>query len=237
MDLEMEVRSPDARKEDEGEEEEEEGEEEDGGRGEASEESDEGVGEEGEGESPARASAPYWSFLLLLGRSLFASLDHLSDALVLADLWQRGRRDLFAVGLALDLLPGPASAAHFLRLGYPWWRCAALLFHPANFYVHTALAHFGSSSSSSFSRQVADHSREAQALLEAPMQLIFTLTLICLRQDALFKKQVVVPMVELTKILLLFLLPLLLLHCMLPLLLVFLLFLLLLCCPYSWFAS
>ena len=31
-------------------------------------------------------------------------------------------------------------ALHFARLGYPRWKCALLLFHPANFYIHTALA-------------------------------------------------------------------------------------------------
>ncbi len=37
-------------------------------------------------------------------------------------------------------LPGPVVVAHFLRLGYPRWRCASLAFHPANYYLHTAMA-------------------------------------------------------------------------------------------------
>ena len=122
----------------------------------------------------------YASALILLARVLLSILDHLTDLLVLLDLWRRDRAALAAVGAALDLLPGPVTAAQFLRLGHPWWKCGLLLFHPANFYVHSAISRC-CPDASSFSRQVAQYARECQGLLESPMQLIFTMTLITLR--------------------------------------------------------
>ena len=107
-------------------------------------------------------------------------LDHASDLAVIVDLHGTGRPRLALLGLGLDLLPGLFTFAQFLRLGHEWWRCALLLFHPVNFYLHSALAG-GCQETSSFSARVALYSKEVQSQLEAPMQLIFTLTLICLR--------------------------------------------------------
>ncbi len=107
------------------------------------------------------------------------TLDHISDYLVLYSLWRRGLHKIFVAGLMLDLLPGPVTAAHFSRQGHAWWRCLLLLFHPANLYVHLILSQV--LADGAFSELVVAHSRQAQALLEAPMQLVFTLTLVMLR--------------------------------------------------------
>ncbi len=129
-----------------------------------------------------RAHAAYQVRLVLLAKVLLSSVDHVTDGLVLADLYRRGLFSLFWTGLALDLLPGPATAVQFAHLGHSWWKCCLLLLHPINYYVHSALA-FGKEDSprGKFSALVAAYAKEAQGLLEAPMQLIFTTTLVCLR--------------------------------------------------------
>ena len=70
------------------------------------------------------------------------------------------------------------------RLGYGWWRCLGLAFHPVNFYVHSAISTFtkdgpkgGRFTQKEFSTRVAMYAREVQGLLEAPLQMVFTLTL------------------------------------------------------------
>ncbi len=130
------------------------------------------------------SSRRYASRLITLVKLIPPSLDHISDFLVLAELWLRGSASLFVTGLVLDLLPGPVTAVQFGRFGHPWWKCLLLLFHPINLYVHTALAectHY----EAAFSSQVALYAMDVQGLLEAPMQLIFTLTLVCLRYSTI----------------------------------------------------
>ncbi len=144
-------------------------------------------GEDGGGTS---TRARYFSTILLSVRILVASLDHVSDFLVLFFLGRQGLFAFLLAGVCIDLLPGPVTAAQFFRRGHPWWRCCLLLFHPINFYLHSALgAWYGSGSEAGkFSAEVALYSREAQGLLEAPMQLIFTLTLTTLRYGMVHMK-------------------------------------------------
>ncbi len=59
---------------------------------------------------------------------------------MLLDLWWRGHYGLAIAGLGIDLLPGPTTVAHFVRLGHPWRRCCLLIFHPLNFYLHSVVA-------------------------------------------------------------------------------------------------
>ncbi len=59
---------------------------------------------------------------------------------MLLDLWWRGHYGLAIAGLGIDLLPGPTTVAHFVRLGHPWKRCCLLIFHPLNFYLHSVVA-------------------------------------------------------------------------------------------------
>ena len=55
------------------------------------------------------------SFRLFM-RILPAILDHLSDIPVLLTLWHRGYYELFWVGVAIDLLPGPVAVYQFYIL-------------------------------------------------------------------------------------------------------------------------
>ncbi len=134
----------------------------------------------------------YASGIVLVLRGLLALADHATDLALVWDLFGRGHRAIAAAALAVDLFPGPVTAVQFLRLGYGWKRSLLLLFHPANFYVHSVISQCrarrrqGSGSEEkeeeeSFSARVALYSREVQSLLEAPMQMVLTMTLMNLR--------------------------------------------------------
>lgn len=117
-------------------------------------------------------------FVLFL-RILPAIIDHLSDIPILITLWNTGYRKLFWLGLAIDLLPGPVTAYQFFLLGFKS-QCALLLIHPINVFVYTFLALCDVSPKvTCFSRRVVAYCHECQALLESPMQIIFTTSLIC----------------------------------------------------------
>lgn len=122
------------------------------------------------------------SLVILAVRSALGLLDHATTFAVLAVLLRQGHVWSCTVGLALSLLPGLVTAFQVGRLSYPNWKLVALLFHPANFYVHSAVDAWKQRRSGaavqSFSSRVAKVSSTAHELLEAPLQLVFTLSLI-----------------------------------------------------------
>ena len=121
----------------------------------------------------------YLDSFKLFVRILPAILDHLSDLPVLATLYAEGYTRLFWVGVAIDLLPGPVTAYQFFLLGFrrEW---IFLLLHPLNVFVYTFLALCKLSDRvTNFSRRVVAYCHESQALLESPMQIVFTTSLIC----------------------------------------------------------
>ncbi len=76
---------------------------------------DDGVDVDDEAERVATFRERYIASLCLLARWVLAASDHATDAAVLWDLISRGHPWIAAVGLAIDLLPGPVTVAHFLR--------------------------------------------------------------------------------------------------------------------------
>ncbi len=113
-------------------------------------------------------------------RSVLALVDHVTDISVIAQLFLYGHAVQGAVGIALDLLCGLVTVAHFIWLGSGWRKSLALLFHPVNFYLHSFYSLFKKLGEEEFSPQVARYSAAVQGLLEAPFQMVFTLSLVCI---------------------------------------------------------
>ena len=65
--------------------------------------------------SVAELRERYVAVLFLLGRWALAASDHATDAAVMWDLFMRGHPWVAATGLAIDLLPGLVTVAHFTR--------------------------------------------------------------------------------------------------------------------------
>ena len=108
------------------------------------------------------------------------TLDIISGIVVLTELLKQNRISLFFIGLLIDLLPGPVAAIQFRMLGYSGWRCLSLLFHPFNIYFYS-FSVICRSKCPDFSVRIADFAKEVQGILESPLQLVFTSTLIMLR--------------------------------------------------------
>ncbi len=99
---------------------------------------------------------------------------------MIGQLFYYGHPVAGALGIGLDLLCGLITVAHFAWLGHGR-KCLALVFHPVNFYLHSAYSLYSGQGSEGFSTQVAAYAAAAQSLLEAPVQMIFTLALINIR--------------------------------------------------------
>ena len=116
------------------------------------------------------------------GGVLFMSADFVSDMVVLYKLLKGDHWELFLVGLLFDLLPGPITALQMYLHGYGLRKSLALLVHPLNILMQSFLVfHECSTEKAELHKKIFTIAKECQGLLEAPLQIIFTFTLMANR--------------------------------------------------------
>ena len=104
-------------------------------------------------------------------------IDYISDVSILIKLLLNGHWKLFLIGLVIDLIIGPITALQMYSKGYGLKKSLTLIIHPVNI-IRQSFLTLKSSENSESHKQIFLIGKELQGLLEAPLQIIFTMTLI-----------------------------------------------------------
>ena len=104
--------------------------------------------------------------------------DTASDMSIVVSLYNKGFLGLSLIGLFIDLLPGLTTTLYMSSNGYGW-KSLLLLVHPWNIIWHCFWSFYSKPRSEAvFHKKIFMFSKACQSLLESPLQIIFTTTLI-----------------------------------------------------------
>lgn len=85
------------------------------------------------------SSSTYFQKLFLLLKVFMVSMDHVTDVLVLWQLFDQGYHKLTLLGIIIDLVQGPVTVLTFYHtFNYSWKRSLTLILAPLNIYIHTS---------------------------------------------------------------------------------------------------